>query len=625
MKRTLLVFVMVAAFAPLAVADWSGLADDQLISLFPNPVSGTTSNNEIIAAAPNGVLYAVWAIGRTGVPYEIAFSKSTDNGRTWSGTSEDRIINAQDGEGILIPTQQQSISMAVSGISDIYIVWAESLTDVSSGEIMFIKSTDGGATWVNSNTDYPISFPGGTTARQPVIAVDNNQNLHVVWQQSDGTAAEIHYSFSSDFGDTWTSQSGDRIISFANGNPSFNPDMAIDNNNNVYVVWRETSSPTPFAVINFGKKLASESQFSSETADFPVCVPDTNTSICSIATTPNGNIHVVWQAQNRIGTSYRGVVYYSRSTDGGDTWSGLDALQNIDLDAFDDSTSSYPEMVATSQGHLAVVYSNEAPGASFTAPRVSFSTDGGITWSGNTAAEVVSHWGGSDTRSGYNSDICVSAGDTLHVIWHEDCADIGGGSGYYEVMYSRGDVLAVAPPQPGTISGVVHETDGTTPITDVIVQTFDTFNTLMAIDTTNIAGEYQATLDPGTYREHFSKPGYSDVDLSGIVVASDSTTTVAVTMSLASGCQYIPGDINGNGFANGIDVTFGVTFFKGGNAPPDTCFDCPSAGQTLLAAGDVNGNCSFNGIDITYYVAYLKAIQPSLQWCEDCPPAARRR
>jgi len=88
----------------------------------------------------------------------------------------------------------------------------------------------------------------------------------------------------------------------------------------------------------------------------------------------------------------------------------------------------------------------------------------------------------------------------------------------------------------------------------------------------------------------------------------------------AAGCDYVPGDINGNGSANGIDVTYGVTYLKGGTPPPDTCFDCPTEGQFLLAAMDVNGSCSANGIDITYFVAYLKSIQPALLWCDQCAP-----
>jgi hypothetical protein len=78
---------------------------------------------------------------------------------------------------------------------------------------------------------------------------------------------------------------------------------------------------------------------------------------------------------------------------------------------------------------------------------------------------------------------------------------------------------------------------------------------------------------------------------------------------------YTPGDINGNGQGNGIDITFGVAYFKGG-PPPPRAFDCTGA-MGLFAEADVNGNCAFNGIDITYFVAYLKG-GPGLQFCQNC-------
>lgn len=80
---------------------------------------------------------------------------------------------------------------------------------------------------------------------------------------------------------------------------------------------------------------------------------------------------------------------------------------------------------------------------------------------------------------------------------------------------------------------------------------------------------------------------------------------------------YIPGDINNNGAANGIDVSYAVNFFKGGNPPPFIC-DCPNH-DSLYAAGDVNGSCQFNGVDITYFVRYAIG-GPPLRWCIDCPP-----
>jgi hypothetical protein len=90
-----------------------------------------------------------------------------------------------------------------------------------------------------------------------------------------------------------------------------------------------------------------------------------------------------------------------------------------------------------------------------------------------------------------------------------------------------------------------------------------------------------------------------------------------------SNCQYVPGDINGNGTTNGIDVTYGVGFFKGGALPPVNCGTpigpCPQP-ISFYAAGDVNGSCVFNGIDITYFVGYLQGTQPGLLFCPSCPP-----
>ena len=79
-------------------------------------------------------------------------------------------------------------------------------------------------------------------------------------------------------------------------------------------------------------------------------------------------------------------------------------------------------------------------------------------------------------------------------------------------------------------------------------------------------------------------------------------------------------DVNGNGTANGIDVVYGVSYLKGGNAPIDSC-NCPPQAFPFYAAMDVNGNCSSNGIDITFFVSYLKGVQPALLYCESCPPA----
>jgi hypothetical protein len=84
-------------------------------------------------------------------------------------------------------------------------------------------------------------------------------------------------------------------------------------------------------------------------------------------------------------------------------------------------------------------------------------------------------------------------------------------------------------------------------------------------------------------------------------------------------CDYIVGDVNGIGGYNGLDVTYGVTYFKEGTpVPPYEC-EC-TAGNTWYVAGDVNNSCTYNGLDITYSVNWFKEqINPPIP-CADCPP-----
>jgi plastocyanin len=123
-------------------------------------------------------------------------------------------------------------------------------------------------------------------------------------------------------------------------------------------------------------------------------------------------------------------------------------------------------------------------------------------------------------------------------------------------------------------------------------------------------------LSPGyAFTYHADQPG-TFYYICTIHPQMTGTLTVLDTAS-SPGCNYVIGDINGNGIANGLDVVYGVSYFKGGAPPPYSC-DCPPHG-TFFVASDVNGSCSFNGLDITYYVAYLKG-GPALQACPNCPP-----
>jgi hypothetical protein len=87
-----------------------------------------------------------------------------------------------------------------------------------------------------------------------------------------------------------------------------------------------------------------------------------------------------------------------------------------------------------------------------------------------------------------------------------------------------------------------------------------------------------------------------------------------------SGCDYVVGDVNGSDSYNGLDIIYGVNFFKGGPdtmCPPGSCPIPPC--DSFFYCGDVNGSCTYNGLDITFGVAHFKDGAPPVP-CPYCPP-----
>jgi hypothetical protein len=104
--------------------------------------------------------------------------------------------------------------------------------------------------------------------------------------------------------------------------------------------------------------------------------------------------------------------------------------------------------------------------------------------------------------------------------------------------------------------------------------------------------------------------GDGDFDLATANFAADN---VSILINLS--CVYAIGDVNGSDNYNGLDVTYGVAYLKGGNPP--LCEPCPLYPDWHYC-GDVNGSCDYNGLDITHGVAYLKGGAGLIR-CEDCP------
>ena len=123
------------------------------------------------------------------------------------------------------------------------------------------------------------------------------------------------------------------------------------------------------------------------------------------------------------------------------------------------------------------------------------------------------------------------------------------------------------------------------------------------IDTILPAGRYWAWIGPSAFE--------------GIQCGSDYQLTLQTTPT--EYCLFTPGDANGNGSFNGLDVNYLVQYLKGWYVAPFITCNCPPVGEVKVGA-DANGDCSTNGLDISYMVNALKQIGPWPVGCQLCPP-----
>lgn len=140
----------------------------------------------------------------------ILFSKSTDRGDTWSPVKR---INTVAGDCIDSDNTVEGAVPAVGPAGEVYVAWAGPLG------ILFDRSTDGGATWLD-NDIFVATQPGGWDYSIPGIYRCNGLpvtccdlsntptrgNIYVNWtdQRNGATDTDVWFVKSADGGNTWT-------------------------------------------------------------------------------------------------------------------------------------------------------------------------------------------------------------------------------------------------------------------------------------------------------------------------------------------------------------------------------------------------------------------------------------
>jgi hypothetical protein len=329
----------------------------------------------------NDNIHAVWYDDSPG-NHEIYYKKSTNGGSTW--TTKRLTYNSGN---------SWAVDLAVDTGNNLYIVWFDDTP--GNFEIYLKKSTNGGSTWTTKR----LTYTSGDSVT-PIIAVDSNNHIHVVWTGGVSGGPEIFYKKSTDGGTTWTTKRLTRMSGF-----SYLPTIAVDSNSNTNVVWRN-DTPGNFEIY-FIRSTNGGTTWTKKRLTYTAA----NSSFPVISVDSNDHIHVAWQEE----APGNPEIYYKKSTNGGANWTTKRLSWNF-------SDSEHPAIAVDSNDYVHVVCQDAPSGNSEIFYRRS--TDGGTTWK---AKRLTYNFGQSKWPT-----LSTDSANSIHVVWEDDSP------GNSEIFYRKG-------------------------------------------------------------------------------------------------------------------------------------------------------------------------------------------
>lgn len=247
---------------------------------------------------------------------------------------------------------QRTMSIAKNSQGHILVAWRDE-RDPGRGDIYFAKSVDGGMSFegnVKAAADVRVKyFPS-----EPRMAVDSEDNIYLVWRSwsESGDNTSIMLSRSMDGGQTFD---GPILVNEPIGKhvPRSIPSIAVGKNDTLHVSWHEVPWPDEQVCV-----VKSEDRGES----FGPCVVASSPTgggagwgnqMTSLAADREGNVYVTWRSHhyNNVG---RDDIFVSRSVDGGDSFETQIKVSDWEEDTY--LGNYWPTILATPEGMVYVVW-----------------------------------------------------------------------------------------------------------------------------------------------------------------------------------------------------------------------------------------------------------------------------
>jgi hypothetical protein len=331
---------------------------------FPTPVAVPNSDSPgyqpAVAVAPHGTVYLFWNSGAATTPLwgNIAMSTTSDGGTVWS-TPVNVTNDLQSTYGIGASAQEDpKVYVDSAGNINMVTTLSRSLSDASF-DVIYSRSTNGGGSFSGPIVVFDnFNLTGYNAATGPAV-LSSGSDVYVAWGESPNTGSTVvEFSRSMNGGATW---SAPLVLGDQEGGCSANNcvSLGIDSDGVITAVWGGAAAPGLFFArsTDGGKTFTPRAQIpNTQFADLnPYSVVDAS-----------GTIYVAWERIPPDAPGIQADIYFSRSTDRGDTW-----LFPVDITNTPSDDSRTASMAVDTNHNINLVWM-EFVAATFPTPKVAY-------------------------------------------------------------------------------------------------------------------------------------------------------------------------------------------------------------------------------------------------------------
>ncbi len=318
--------------------EWSNDEASENDTILSNSAESTSIEGDAyypsITIDAQGTIHVVWSQSYPDFTWEVHYSRSTDNGQTWSGYDgeSETLVSYRAGFGLDSFWINSPRVVVSSNPTIIHVTWSE-LVNGEAMRAMYSRSLDDGQTWSGAmDGDRVISDPFSMESANMVDLASGGQDnkiLHVIWTQDveilPGWGTGIFYVRSMDSGDNWEPP---RLINMpALDHYAFTARVDAYGDN-VHAVW-DMDSTTMQSEIYYGGSEDNGGSWTSQLEQRMISSPDGNPVMDPVITTSPGSggteVHVVWTETDDLSPLGSTEIHYSMTPDafGASPWTGV--------------------------------------------------------------------------------------------------------------------------------------------------------------------------------------------------------------------------------------------------------------------------------------------------------------